>query len=72
VSELREEYEGQVVFTIVQPEVTTASGEPQVYELGTHGLVGLDAEGQSVATVPGHNFGREEIVEVIEKLLAAS
>ena len=69
VSELETEYEGQIVFTIIQPEYTKASGEVEAYELGTHGLVAFGPDGQVIATLPGHQFGKPEIEEVIRKLL---
>lgn len=31
------------------------------YELGTHGLVVLDAAGKVMSKIPGHDFGKTEI-----------
>jgi hypothetical protein len=41
----------------------------QQYDLGSHGLVGLDADGVEKAHVPGHQFGREEILAAIEAVM---
>jgi hypothetical protein len=71
VSELEKEYEGRITFTIIDPAATESSGDVEVYELETHGLVGFDSDGQKVNTIPGHQFGRDEIVVAIEELLAS-
>lgn len=69
VSELRTEYEGQVVFVVVQPEQTLIGDDVARYGLGTHGLVAFDPDGKVIATIPGHDFGRPEIEAVIQKVL---
>ena len=38
-------------------------------QLGNHGLIGLDSDGKVRVKLPGHNYGKEEIVEQIEDLL---
>ncbi len=72
MSELQTEYADQVTFTIVDPAVTNESGDVEAYELETHGLVAFDAEGNVVHTIPGHKFGRDEIVEAIGKVTGGS
>jgi hypothetical protein len=69
VSELRTEYEGRVVFVVVTPERTLAGDDVARYGLGTHGLVAFASDGTVVATIPGHDFGRAEIEEVIRQVL---
>jgi hypothetical protein len=70
VRELEIEYEGRVRFEIVAPEDTAKrAAELQQYDLGSHGLVGLDADGVEKAHVPGHQFGREEILAAIEAVM---
>lgn len=70
MGELQEEYEGRIEFTIVPPGETAELGhELEEYELGSHGLVGFSPDGEVVATLPGHSLEREQIVEVIQKLL---
>ena len=71
MGELEDEgtYEGQVRFTIVSAEETAtaeAVAELERYELGSHGLVVLDSEGNVKAHIPGHEFGKQEIVVAIE------
>ena len=68
--ELEGEYEGRVRFDIVSAEDTAErGGELAEYELGSHGLVAFDAEGVPQAHIPGHEFGREEIVAAIGAVL---
>ena len=68
--ELEPEYEGRIDFVLVSPDDTKARvNELEEYELGSHGLVAFDAQGELRAHIPGHEFGREEIVVVIEKVL---
>jgi hypothetical protein len=73
VSELQEEYEGRVNFSTIVPY---ADGEGTlVYpdeskQVEHHGLEGRDATGKVVTIIEGHNFGRDEIVEVVEGLLS--
>lgn len=68
--ELEVEYEGRVRFEVVSPEDTAKrAAELQLYDLGNHGLVGLDADGVEKAHVPGHQFGREEILGAIHAVM---
>ena len=69
VSELQAEYEG-VDFNVITPEQTAArASELETYELGSHGLVAFSASGEVRAHLPGHEFGRDEIVEAVEAAL---
>lgn len=73
MSELETVYAGRVTFSIVMPH-TADDGTP-VYpdeskQVQHHGLEGRDASGKVVTIIEGHNFGRAEIVEVVETLLA--
>jgi hypothetical protein len=70
VGELEVEYEGRVRFEIVSAAETAArAAEIAQYELGSHGLVAFDAAGVERAHIPGHEFGRKEIVAAIEAAL---
>ena len=70
VGELEQEYEGKVRFNVVSAEDTAELGhEIEEYELGSHGLVAFSATGEVKAGIPGHQFGRKEIVDVIEQVL---
>ena len=65
--ELEKEYEGRVRFEIIPAEETAVrADELEEYELGSHGLVAFDSEGVVRAHIPGHTFGRAEIVAAIE------
>ena len=66
---LEEEYRGKVQFTVLSAASLDAKAEIKEYELGSHGLVALSAAGEKVHTIPGHEFGRDEIVEAVQKLL---
>jgi hypothetical protein len=64
VSELREVHGEAVDFTIVSPEDTARRAhELERYALTArkHGLVALDAAGEPVMTIAGHQFGKAEI-----------
>ena len=69
VGELEEEYGDEVDFVIVSAEDTKAR-QDEIVEYGfaekMHGLVTFDADGQVGATLPGHNFGKEEIRGALE------
>ena len=72
MSELATEYEGKVRFELVSPEETLAAGE-DIAKFGftdaKHGLVAFDSSGEAQVKIPGHSFGREEIVAAIEQVL---
>lgn len=74
VGELAEEHGDSVRFTIVSPE-ETANSYAEIEEYGfvemRHGLVIFDAEGEAAATMPGHNFTKDEIAANLDKVLAA-
>ena len=70
VSELEQEYGEQVDFVVVSPEETKArKAEVTGYGLGSHGLVAFAADGSVRARLPGHEFGRDEIVAATEAAL---
>ena len=72
MSELATEYEGKVRFELVGPEETLAAVE-EMAEFGftdaKHGLVAFDSQGEAKVKIPGHSFGREEIVSAIDQVL---
>ncbi len=73
MSELATEYEGQVYFNVVSAEDTeTRSDEIDSYGFteARHGIVGFDTEGNVISKIPGHNYGRDEIVEIIGQITA--
>ncbi len=69
---LAAEYEGTVKFELVSPEETLAAVE-EMAEFGftdaKHGLVAFDSQGEAKVKIPGHSFGREEIVSAIDQVL---
>ncbi|MGQ0613984.1 MAG: hypothetical protein ACT4PV_09635 [Planctomycetaceae bacterium] len=67
MSELEKEYAGRARFNVLL--ATGREEEIKRFELGSHGLVGFDAAGEAKVKLPGHNFGRDEIVAAIGKLL---
>ena len=72
VSELAPEYEGRVEFVIVSAEETKRR-QDEIVAFGfadqKHGLVAFSSEGEVVTTLPGHQFGKEEIVAVLQQVL---
>jgi hypothetical protein len=75
VRDLAQEYEGEVRFTLISAEETATSGEALDafgFTEARHGLVAFTADGEALVKMPGHNFGREEIVGAIREVLAAN
>ena len=72
MGELESEYEGRIQFVLIDAEETAKRGD-EIEEYGftdlLHGLVGFTSDGTVVEKLPGHQFGKEEIVQVIETLL---
>ena len=72
MGELAQEYEGRAEFVVIPAEETAQrADEIELYgftEQG-HGLVAFDIRGEPVGKLPGHDYGKEEIVEVVEILL---
>ncbi|MAG64100.1 hypothetical protein CMO84_11325 [Candidatus Woesearchaeota archaeon] len=72
MSELATEYEGKVKFELISAEETLAAGEDMAefgFNDAKHGLVAFDSQGEAKVKLPGHNFGREEIVSAIDQVL---
>jgi hypothetical protein len=69
VRELEPSYQGRVRLEVV--EVTTQAVKDEVarYDVGSHGLVALDATGAVVGKIPGHAFGKDQIVAKADALL---
>jgi len=72
VGELETEYEGRIQFVVIDAE-ETAKREDEIEEYGftdqLHGMVGFSSDRTPLVKMPGHMFGKEEIVEAIETLL---
>jgi hypothetical protein len=75
VGELETEYGEQMDFRII-PAAETALAAEELESFGftalRHGLVTFSAAGEPVGKLPGHEFGREEIVAAIEAALATN
>ena len=73
VGELAAEYEGVVEFEVIPAEETANRGdEIDLYGFTAqkHGLVGFGADGEVAVKLPGHQYGKEEIVQAVEQMLA--
>ena len=74
MGELEPEYEGRIDFVLI-PAEETAKRPQELEAFGftdlKHGLVGFTSDGEALVKIPGHQFGRPEIVAAIEELLAA-
>ncbi len=72
MGELEPEYEGRIQFVLIDAEETANRGA-EIEEYGftdqLHGMVGFTSNGTPVVKMPGHAFGKQEIVEAIEMLL---
>ena len=74
MGELADEYDGQVEFNVLPyPEDELAQKQlirDYGWEAQLHGLLGIDESGKVVRNLPGHNFGKPQIEDVVEELLA--
>jgi hypothetical protein len=72
VGGLEQDYGDRVDFVIV-PAEETAQRIAEVNAFGfaeqRHGLVGFSADGQARVKIPGHQFGRPEIEDAIQRVL---
>ncbi len=72
--ELEPEYQGRVRFNVIDA-VETAKRPQEIEEFGftelRHGLVAFTPAGEPVVKLPGHQFGKTEIVSAIDQVLAA-
>jgi hypothetical protein len=73
VGELENEYGDEVDFVVISA-AETAQRAHEIEEFGftdlRHGLVGFTADGVPLVKMPGHQYGKPEIVAAIEALLA--
>lgn len=70
VRELEADYGERVDFVLVSPEDTKArKAEIAEYGLGSHGLVAFGADGSVRATLPGHEYGKPEVLAATEAAL---
>ena len=71
VSELETEYEGRINFRIIA--ATSDEGVDATFKYDfknrRHGLVGLTTAGEAKVIMPGHAYGKPDIVKNIEELL---
>lgn len=69
--DLEKKYEGRVAFEILSatsPEGRAAT-ERNGWKDALHGLEALAPDGRVVGNLPGHNYGREEVLAQVEALL---
>jgi hypothetical protein len=69
VSELETEYEGRIDFSIIQT-ATEEGSDVEQYDVGNHGLVIFDADGNVIETIAGHNIEKQKIVAICKQLTA--
>jgi hypothetical protein len=72
VRELEPEYEGRVRFVLI-PAAETAQRSDEIEAFGftdkKHGLVVFASDGEARVKIPGHEFGKTEIVAAIDTVL---
>ena len=66
-----EVYRGKVVFEILPAggEAGRAAVKRNGWDDALHGLEALAPDGRVVGNLPGHDYGREEVVAQVEALL---
>ena len=72
MGELAQEYEGRVNFVVVPAEETAErSDEIELYGFTEkkHGLVAFTPDGDPAVKLPGHSYGKPEIVEAVTAVL---
>jgi hypothetical protein len=71
---LVQEYEGRVRFKVLPAFDEEKRPDPELarFDFGTarHGTVAVSADGEVLFTIPGHEYGRDEIVAKIDAMLA--
>ena len=67
--EAEKTYEGKILFSIVPHTKAGFADEVASFDIGNHGLVGFDPQGKVGTKIPGHEFGKAEIVKAIKTLL---
>ena len=72
VRELENDYSDVVDFSIVGPEITSTGIGERLFGDQMHGLLGVDTEGNGLVNLPGHRFGKDEIIDAIETVTAGA
>jgi len=71
IESLLKAYEGRITFEVRSANTDEGKQASEKYAFGDlrHGLVALDKDGSPLFTLPGHNYGRDKIVEKLEGVL---
>lgn len=69
VRELSKSHSDRVRFRIVLRKGDAVKKEIEGFDIGTHGLIALDADDNPVDKIPGHDFAAPEIEARIRNLL---
>ena len=74
VNDLKKEktYAGKVNIKTVKMGTPGSKEAVKEAKLTNHGIVGKDIKGNIVATVDGHSYKKDKVVEALNKLLKAS
>ena len=70
VNGLEKDYENKVIIRLIKVKTKGSKEAIAVAKLVGHGIVGKDASGKIIATVSGHSYKKDKVVEVFSKLLA--
>lgn len=72
MGELKRVYEGRVEFEVrdVNSPEGQAATKAHGWETARHGLVVIGADGEVAGVLPGHDFGKDEIMAEVEKQLS--
>lgn len=66
-------YNGKLRFYVVEVNSKQVRDEIAAWKvIGNHGLVGTTAKRELKVSIPGHEFGKNAILEKVEALLAAT
>lgn len=70
MGELEREYQGKVEFKVLRADNEEGRQAAMDYDFGKamHGAAGFDSKGEHVFSLPGHSYGKAEIVAKLAEL----
>ena len=70
VNDLKKDYGKKLDIKTIKVSAAGSAAEIKKAKLKNHGIVGKDVNGKIIATVDGHNYKNDKVVEAMKKLLA--
>ena len=70
VNGLQKEYGKRIIIKTAAVKAKGSKEALKEAKITSHGIVGKDVNGKIIATVSGHNYKKDKVLEVFNKLLA--